>query len=66
MSFLPSIPLGDIQVFSDGSKQEAKDGAAGGEYVTYQGGQQMARKAFSLDRNAEVYNSEAIAALQGA
>jgi ribonuclease HI len=64
--FLPCIPLRDIQVFSDGSKQEAKDGSAGGGYVTYQGGQQIDRKAFSLGCTAEVYDTEAIAALRGA
>jgi ribonuclease HI len=64
--FLPSIPLRDIQVFSDGSKQEAKDGAAGGGFVTYQGGQQTNYGAFSLGCNAEVYDAEAIAALRGA
>ena len=64
--FLPCLPLRDIQVFSDGSKQEAKDGAASGRYITYQGRQQIDCKAFSLGCTAKVYDTEAIAALCGA
>jgi ribonuclease HI/endonuclease/exonuclease/phosphatase (EEP) superfamily protein YafD len=65
-SFLTTIPLMDIQVFSDGSKNEATDGATGGGAVVYQNGLQIARKVFSLGLNAEVFDAEATAALCGA
>jgi ribonuclease HI len=64
--FLTTIPRGDLQVFSDGSKSEALDGAAGGGSVTYQYELQVDRKVFSLGRNAEVFDAEATAALRGA
>lgn len=64
--FLPTIPGSDIQVFSDGSKSEATDGMTGGGSVTYQFNLQIDRKAFSLGRNAEVFDAEASAALTGA
>ena len=38
LEFLPLIPPGDIQVFSDGSKSESTDGATGYGAVTYQYG----------------------------
>ena len=66
LDFLATLPLNDIQVFSDGSKREDTDGATGGGSVTYQGGQQTARNAFSLGYNAEVFDAEAAAALHGA
>jgi ribonuclease HI len=66
ISFLTSIPPKDIQVFSDGSKSEATDGATGGGFVSYQYGHLINRKAFSLGRNAEVFDAEASAALEGA
>jgi hypothetical protein len=34
--FLLTVPGSDLQVFSDGSKNEATDGMAGGGSVTYQ------------------------------
>lgn len=64
--FLLTIPGSDLQVFSDGSKSEATDGMAGGGSVTYQFNLQIDRKAFSLGRNAEVFDAEASAALTGA
>jgi hypothetical protein len=64
--FLSTIPPKDILVFSDGSKSESTDGATGGGSVTYQYGHRIDRKAFSLGRNAEVFDAEASAALKGA
>lgn len=64
--FLTTVPPRDIQVFSDGSKREATDGATGGGAVIYQYGYQIDRKAFSLGQQAEVFDAEAIAALRGA
>jgi len=64
--FLATVPAGDIQVFSDGSKNEATDGATGGGSVTYQYNIQIDRKAFSMGCNAEVFDAEATAALNGA
>jgi len=66
IEFLTTIPPNDIQVFSDGSKSEATDGATGGGSVTFQHGHKIDRKAFSLGRNAEVFDAEASAALCGA
>ncbi|TVY89104.1 hypothetical protein LAWI1_G004647 [Lachnellula willkommii] len=65
-NFLPTIPTRDIQVFSDGSKNEATDGMAGGGAVLHQHGEKFARKAFSLGPHAEVFDAEAAAALCGA
>lgn len=64
--FLLTVPGSDLQVFSDGSKSEGTDGMAGGGSVTYQFNLQLDRKAFSLGRNAEVFDAEAAAALAGA
>jgi hypothetical protein len=64
--FLQTLPGSDLQVFSDGSKNEATDGMAGCGSVTYQFNLQIDRKAFSLGRNAEVFDAEASAALAGA
>jgi ribonuclease HI len=66
IAFLATLPPKDIQVFSDGSKSEARDGSAGGGSVTYQYGIRTNRQAFSLGCNAEVYDAEAAAALAGA
>ena len=35
LAFLPMVPLGDIQVFSNGLKSEAMDGSMGGGFVAY-------------------------------
>lgn len=64
--FLNTVPTNDIQVFSDGSKSEATDGATGGGFVSYQYNIQIDRKAFSMGYNAEVFDAEATAALNGA
>jgi len=64
--FLLTVPSSDIQVYSDGSKSEATDGAAGAGSVTYQLGTQVDRKSYSLGRHAEVFDAEASAALTGA
>ena len=66
IEFLPTIPGSDIQVYSDGSKSEATDGAAGAGSVTYQFGIRIDRKSYSLGRHAEVFDAEASAALTGA
>jgi len=64
--FLLTVPGSDIQVYSDGSKNEATDGAAGAGSVTYQLGTRVDRKSYSLGRHAEVFDAEASAALTGA
>jgi ribonuclease HI len=64
--FLLTVPSSDIQVYSDGSKSEATDGAAGAGSVTYQLGTRVDRKSYSLGRHAEVFDAEASAALTGA
>jgi len=66
LEFLSLIPPSDTQVFSDGSKSESADGATGYGSVTYQYGLQIARKIGSLGSNAEVFDAEAIGALEGA
>jgi ribonuclease HI len=66
LAFLPTIPPKDIQVFSDGSKNESTDGSTGGGFITYQYGLKIDRKAFSLGCHAEVFDAEASAALEGA
>ena len=66
LKFLPSIPKGDMQVFSDGSKKEDTDGATGAGSVTFQYGLQIDRQIRSLGLNAEVFDAEAIAALHRA
>ena len=66
IEFLPTIPSSDIQVYSDGSKSEATDGATGAGSVTYQAGTCIDRKSYSLSRHAEVFDAEASAALTGA
>lgn len=53
-------------MFSDGSKSESTDGSTGSGSVTYQYGLQINRKALSLGRHAEVFDAEAIGALEGA
>ena len=65
-NFLSKIPGSDLQVFSDGSKREAVDGATGSGSVIYQYNLQLDRQIFSLGLNAEVFNAEAAAALKGA
>jgi ribonuclease HI len=66
LAFLPTIPPSDIQVFSDGSKSESTDGSTGSGSVTYQYGLQIDRRALSLGIHAEVFDAEAVAALEGA
>ena len=66
LAFLPTIPPGDIQVFSDGSKSESTDGSTGSGSVNYQYGLQIDRRALSLGLHAEVFDAEAVAALEGA
>ncbi|RAL58910.1 hypothetical protein DID88_009330 [Monilinia fructigena] len=65
-TFYASIPRNDLQVFSDGSKSEGKDGATGGGYIVTQYDIEVARHAFSLGLNAEVFDAEATAATRGA
>lgn len=66
LEFLPSIPVSDIQVYSDGSKAEGTDGLAGAGSVMYQYGLLLNRQVTPLGPNAEVFDAEAIAALNGA
>jgi hypothetical protein len=35
LAFLPIVPLGDIQVFSNGLKSEAMDSSIGGGFMAY-------------------------------
>ncbi|EDN92923.1 hypothetical protein SS1G_08788 [Sclerotinia sclerotiorum 1980 UF-70] len=65
-AFHPKIPRSDIQIFSDGSKSESKDGATGGGFVITQFDIQVAHYSFSLGTNAEVFDAEAMAAVTGA
>ncbi|EDN95899.1 hypothetical protein SS1G_12104 [Sclerotinia sclerotiorum 1980 UF-70] len=65
-AFHPKIPRSDIQIFSDGSKSESKDGATGGGFVITQFDIQVAQYSFSLGTNAEVFDAEAMAAVTGA
>jgi hypothetical protein len=53
-------------VFSDGSKSEFTDGSTGSGSVTYQYGLQIDRKTRSLGRHVEVFDAEALGALDGA
>ncbi|APA06564.1 hypothetical protein sscle_02g013340 [Sclerotinia sclerotiorum 1980 UF-70] len=64
-AFHPKIPRSDIQIFSDGSKSESKDGATGGGFVITQFDIQVAQYSFSLGTNAEVFDAEAMAAVTG-
>jgi ribonuclease HI len=66
LDFLPTVPVSDIQVYSDGSKAEGTDGSAGAGSVMYQYGLLLDRQATPLGPNAEVFDAEAIAALNGA
>jgi hypothetical protein len=66
LAFLLTVPPGDIQVFSDRSKSEATDGSTGGGFVAYQYGIQINCKAFSLGLHVEVFDAEALAALNRA
>ncbi|APA10088.1 hypothetical protein sscle_05g048580 [Sclerotinia sclerotiorum 1980 UF-70] len=65
-AFHAKIPRSDIQIFSDGSKSESKDGATGGGFVISQFDIQIAHHSFSLGTNAEVFDAEATAAVAGA
>jgi hypothetical protein len=63
----PEAPEVDyLTTVAPGSKSKAIDGATGGGSVTYHYGHRIDRKAFSLGRNAEVFDAEASAALRGA
>jgi hypothetical protein len=53
-------------VFLDGSKSESTDGSTGCGSVSYQYGLQTTRKTLSLSRYAEVFDAEALGALEGA
>ena len=66
LEFLPLIPLGDIQVFSNRLKSEFTDGATSYGAVTYQYGLQTDRKSKSLGLHVEVFDAEATGALEGA
>ena len=66
LAFLPTIPPGDIQVFSDGSKRESTDGSTGCGSISFQYGLQTTRKTLSLGRYVEVFDAEALGALEGA
>ncbi|KAI0992885.1 hypothetical protein K3495_g15299, partial [Podosphaera aphanis] len=64
LSFLRTVPLQDIVLFSDGSKQ--LDGSAGAGFVAYQGGVQVLKQSFALGKGNEVFDAEAKGALAGA
>ncbi|KAI0991644.1 hypothetical protein K3495_g16543, partial [Podosphaera aphanis] len=64
LSFLRTVPLQDIVLFSDGSKQP--DGSAGAGFVAYQGGVQVLKQSFALGKGNEVFDAEAKGALAGA
>jgi hypothetical protein len=66
LDFLPTVPVSDIQVYSDGSKAEGTDGSAGAGSVIYQYGLLLDRQTTLLGPNAEVFDAKAIAALNGA
>ena len=66
LAFLLTIPPGDIQVFSDGSKSESTDSSTGYGSVSYQYSLQTTRKSLSLGRHVEVFDAEALSALEGA
>lgn len=55
--FIPTIPGSDLQVFSDGSKSEALDGATSGASFTFRYNIQLDRQIFSLGRNADVFDA---------
>src|SRR6202012_740450 len=63
LTFLNSIPLRDITVYSDGSKLSNNSTGAG--FVIYQGGLQILKHAIPLGMNSEVFDAEAIGALTG-
>ncbi|KAI1007458.1 hypothetical protein K3495_g769 [Podosphaera aphanis] len=63
-SFLATIPSGDIVLYIDGSKQS--DGLTGASYVAYQGSVQIFQKSIPLGKGLEVFDAEAIGALDGA
>ncbi|EDO03795.1 hypothetical protein SS1G_06276 [Sclerotinia sclerotiorum 1980 UF-70] len=64
-AFHAKILRSDIQIFSDGSKSESKDGAIGGGFVILQFDIQIVYHSFSLGTNVEVFNVEATAAVAG-
>ncbi|KAI1000710.1 hypothetical protein K3495_g7488 [Podosphaera aphanis] len=53
-----------IVLYTDGSKQS--DGLTGVGYVAYQGGVQIFQRSIPLGKGAEVFDAEAIGALEGA
>ncbi|KAI1003489.1 hypothetical protein K3495_g4713 [Podosphaera aphanis] len=63
-SFLASIPSGNIVLYTEGSKQS--DGLTGAGYMAYQGGVQIIQKSIPLDKGVEVFDAEAVEALEGA
>ncbi|KAI0995971.1 hypothetical protein K3495_g12210 [Podosphaera aphanis] len=62
--FLQSTPSQDIVPYSDGSKHQ--NGAAGAGFVAYQSGLQILRHSLPLGEGAEIFDSEARGALEGA
>ncbi|APA07728.1 hypothetical protein sscle_03g024980 [Sclerotinia sclerotiorum 1980 UF-70] len=65
-AFHTKIPRSDIQIFSDDSKSESKNGATGGGFVISQFDIQIVYHSFLLGTNAEVFDAEATAAVAGA
>ncbi|APA06422.1 hypothetical protein sscle_02g011920 [Sclerotinia sclerotiorum 1980 UF-70] len=65
-AFHAKIPRSDIQIFSDGSKSESKDGATGGGFIISQFDIQIVYYSFSLGINTEVFDAEVTAAVAGA
>lgn len=64
LAFLRTIPLHDIVLYTDGSRQPS--GAAGAGFVAYQGGVQILQRSLHLGTGLEVFDIEAQGALAGA
>jgi len=59
LEFLPSLPLSNIQVFSNKSKSESTDKATNYKSITYQYGLQITRKTGSFGLNTKVFDTKA-------
>ncbi|KAI0999745.1 hypothetical protein K3495_g8455 [Podosphaera aphanis] len=64
LTFLRTVPLQDIVVYTDGSKQP--DGSAGAGFVAHQGGMQILHQSLGLGKGNEVFDAESKGALAGA
>ncbi|APA09338.1 hypothetical protein sscle_05g041080 [Sclerotinia sclerotiorum 1980 UF-70] len=62
-NFYNLLPRDDIVIFSDGSKQA--NGSTGYGFVEYQNNYKICEGSFALEKMKEVYNTKAIAALEG-